>query len=72
MIQEKADDGSDQDGSSGGGEKQLDAEYVLKVEPTWEADGLFVGHERGGRIKSDSKVFSLSKRKHDDVIYWDV
>lgn len=72
MIQEKADDGSDQDGSSGGGEKQLDAEYVLKVEPPWEADGLFVGHERGGRIKSDSKVFSLSKRKHDDVIYWDV
>ena len=56
MIQGKAGCGSDQDGSSGGGEQRLDAENVL-TETTWLADGLVVEHDRGSRIKNNSKVF---------------
>lgn len=49
-----------------GGDKH--GEHVLKTGPTRKADGLVGGCETGSRIKSDFKVFSLDKGKHDSVI----
>lgn len=64
MIQENSDGGSDQDGSSGGGKKPLDVEYVLKIEHDWLMDWFW--HMREA---AESKRFrSLSKWKHEDVI----
>lgn len=46
------------DGSSGGGEKQLKFEFVLKKEPIGFADRLDVGQERKISVSNDSKVLN--------------
>lgn len=64
MIQENFDGGLDQDGSSGGGKKLLDVEYVLKIEYDWLMDWFWYMRE----VVELKRFRSLSKWKYEDVI----
>ena len=59
--------GVELDGSSGGGEEQLEFGYILKEGPVRFADRLDVGQERKRRAKNDSQVLAFATKRMEEI-----
>lgn len=58
-----------QGGSSGGGEKWFDLEFIIKEGQTWIEYGLHTWFEREKEILTDLKAQVM--RMNDGAIFWD-